>query len=307
MGEPVTAPAPPHTARALAGLLVLLVAGLATAGCIGTPSTKATAGDRVVYDLRFSFDGAVVGLHEGFEAVVPAEGQPVQGFRAHLAGLEAGVDSAFDGTLVGRERVFGPFSALGEIGVQGYIGVVGRQPTVGDVFEPPQSLYRFRVEAVQDQTVAYRAIPDDGQRDDIAILGAELITDVDGDELLQTLEPKVGAFVAIPESTPFQPAPLGLPEGEYVVAGANGTHLFYWSFDAVEDEEHDDAHDATATITLRRIERNDILPPLDGNLGVRDSPQLKETEGDDAPLPPVMGQTGADDHQHGEGEADHEH
>lgn len=265
---------------------------LALAGCIGDPSTQASPGDRVAYEMRFWLpDGSPLGpAVDGEPIQVPAAEDDAAGVGAHLSGLTVGEVERLQGTLLARERVFGPFSAVGQISVQQFQGLFG-QPEPGMEFSPQEGFYDFRVEAVEGDTVVYRAIPESGQEDPVPVLGSTLVTTVAGDDLLQTLVPMNGTPITIRPPSPQEGTPLDLPPGAYVAAGSNATHIFYWSFEEIEDGQ---ALEGSVTLTIRRIDRTALVPVLDDNLGVRESPQL---QGDDPP-----DDTPADDH-----DDDHDH
>jgi hypothetical protein len=226
--------------------------------------------DRVGYDLRFTVASGASGLGHEFERefVGATVDEPMQ----------FGADALTLDVVVRRERVFGPVPLVGEISRTQFEAAFG--PAVeGLEFTPPQSFYLYRLETVTDTSVVYRVLPEDGQENAVPVVGATLVTTVlNADEMLQTLEPIVGARFTIAPPDPFNPqTPLDLEPGAYRVVGAEEDELVFrfraTQFDTVIGHPLD-VH-ATVTALTRGPDTSAQPVVMDDNTthyGIRDSP-----------------------------------
>ena len=267
----------------------LLIAAvlLPMAGCLGLPEGAVAPGDTVVVnvaaydsatgellmsnpqltfvagsgesDLGFEFERRLVGAAEGFEGTFRISNDPSLAW-----GDEVSVEGVFEDDLIGTidttqfEQFFGA-------------------PVVGETFNPQFSFYTFRVEAVENGTVTYRVMPEDGQEDAVPHLGAVLVTevDLDRDVMLQTLTADVGATFEVQPPTPFNPnTPLGLAPGAYRAVGNEGNMIVYeYRAPGHPGLIGRDVRIEVSVVTVT-AGAGQAVEPVDGNVGVRTSPYI---------------------------------
>ncbi len=186
------------------------------------PATGATLLDNATgsafakRSLEFAVGTGMSGLGEAFEAA--------------LAGL--GVNDTLNATFnlgdfsgeMARNHTFGPYPVVNSAPLDAFIQSIG-EPEVGMEFEYPP-FYKAVVEAIDDDSVIYRIMPEPGQRNPVAQVGAFLVTTVSGDNMTQALEPDVGATFII-MAGPGGPTPLDLPAGSYRTVGATDTQILF--------------------------------------------------------------------------------
>ncbi len=318
-------------------LLFAIVAASALSGCFGSGETlEATAmisafdpvtGEPIV-------DPATGQPISNVQIVFhPGTGDSGLGLAFERAVLKAGINQTVEVTTrasfteqAARERVFGPAPAVLEAGYSEWTQALG-EPTVGAVIQEDRIFpFPVRIEAVKPPvaedvevertnpetnqtetvtesrvvepgTVTYRYIPENGARTPVALVGGELVTYVEGDQITQVLEPTPGATFSVARPPPGQTAVLGLQPGYYRTVGANATHIFY-EYGLIGVPALFDS-DVSVHATLQSVTSTlaNPTPPAGPNYGVRDSPQLKQL-----PALPAGGHDHGD-HDHG----GHEH
>lgn len=268
-------PARASAARPLlaSALLVALLSG-----CFGLPEGAAGTGDLVT--IRYTAEdldtAATLRSNEtaSFDVGSGASGLGMQverAVRGRKAGDEFTVTVRDDPSLGYHERVEVPrglqdieavqSAPLGEF--QQFVG-----PAAVNVTFPAYGIYTGRVLAVTNSTVTFRVEAEDGQLDDVAVVGSVLETRV-GDGILQRrLNPLEGATFTIQAPGQFQSTPLGLEPGSYRVEGATDDDLVLLRSTAEEDLLD---RDLRITITVVAVTPADRPVPTDGNFGVRPS------------------------------------
>ncbi len=268
--------------------VVLVALLLPLAGCLGVPDDAVGFGDTVfaavtVYPagndtaiqadrpVNFAVGSGGSGFNADFERAFLGHKQG-EAFRIDLAPME------FRGE-VARERFFGtdpanPILLAGQIERDRFEGAFG-PATPGMEFTPPLSFYPYRVDDVDESNVYYTALPEDGQRNNVTQVGSVLVTHVEGDRMIQELDPIIGATFAVAPPTPFQPeTPLGLDPGSYLVTGKTDTQILL----AYHPSQSPDlvGQGLRIEVQLNSIQKStqDGRAPVDGNFGVRQSPQV---------------------------------
>ncbi len=103
----------------------------------------------------------------------------------------------------------------------------GKPAEVGTQFAF-NGLYDAEVTHVDDGSVTYRVLAENGRLDPIPQLGILLETQTSGDQWTWRLRPDVGqTFVIQPPSSLQQETPLGLDPGSYKTLGTHGDHVLY--------------------------------------------------------------------------------
>lgn len=267
--------------------VLLTLIALVLAGCTGVPDDAAGHLDRVtatvtVTDLAggeplvedrsvtfrlgtggsgfgFVFERGLTGLQEGASKTITVRDDPSLAY----------------GGQVTRETEFEQ-PLTGEVTEQQFLGIFD-DAVPGQVYEAEFSFYDLRVESVDNGTVTYRWLPEDGQRDDVPSLGATLVTHVDEARgvMIQHLEPVVGATFVVPPPNQFQQGtPLDLDPGSYqVIGGEEGTLVFAYH-PTLYPEIFDQDFRIEVTVTRIVQATGTQAEPVDGNFGVRQSPVI---------------------------------
>lgn len=146
-------------------------------------------------------------------------------------------------------------------------------PSEGQIFTPQFSFFPYKVLAVNGDMVSYTAMPEQGQRDPLPHIGASLRTSIEGDLLVQIVEPDVGATFRILPPSPFNPTtPLGLQPGSYQVLGGDGETISFRHSQATNPDVVGHDLDVTVRVTnVRASPGSSLVEPVDGNYGVRTS------------------------------------
>lgn len=265
-------------------LVILALSALALSGCTGIPAGAAGPGDFLTVTVTATDPTTGEALLDGVEVqLAMLSGNSGLGFdfERRLLGAAAGDQVRFDkdpavdyDQTVRVESSFDPIPLVADIGRNQFEGVFG-PATAGMEFAPDFSFYRYRVEAVDNTTVTYRILAEDGQRNDVPQVGAVLVTHVDeaADTMTQSLDPAVGTTFQIAPPTPYNPTtPLGLAPGSYVTLGATATQIEYGFANTQYPQLLGRAvHFQVEVIEIQQgLSVQDI--PEDGNIGVRNSP-----------------------------------
>lgn len=268
--------------------ILLSISMLVLAGCTGVPQDAAGHLDRVtasvtVTDLEsgetlvdgqsvtfrlgtggsgfgFAFERSLTGLQQGATTTVTVRDDPSLAYQG-----EVQRDTHFEQPLTGQ------------VPEQQFLGLFD-DAVPGKVYAAEFSFYDLRVESVDNGTVTYRWLPEDGQRDDVPTLGATLVTTVDEDAelMVQELEPVVGAtFVVQPPDQFQQGTPLDLEPGSYQTIGGQGGTLVFAYHPGTNPAVL--GKDLRIEVTVTGIEQaagTGTEPPEDGSYGVRQSPVI---------------------------------
>ncbi len=303
-------------------LIALLLAPLS--GCLGVPAgaigpganisavvtvTDADSGETLIFSqgmnfevgsgrsgLGFEFERALIGKSSDYEGTLVVRDDPSVAWRGPVT-----AQARFESPLV-QQISLGQFSqAFGT-------------PVEGDVFSPANSFFDYQVVAVSGDLVSYMPLPEQGQRDHVPTVGAYLVTTVEGDTLVQTLEPDVGATFRVLPPSPFNPnTPLGLQPGSYRTIGGDGDTI---QFEHSRVSNPDLAgRDLAIEVSIRTVQpgSNPLQEPFEGNYGMRSSTSVN---GSPNPIPnfgPLSHDAAAahDDHaeeHHDDGhDDDHDH
>lgn len=258
---------------------ILLISILAFSGCIGLEKIPDTVyGEVTVYDAE---TGALITEATAYEFVI---GQDKFGFGDAF-------ESKLDGARVGQQLtiiepgpefgadpvvvpgVFGPLDLIGTI-PQAQFEISFGAATVGSIFTPPGSFYEYRIEGVQEEIVTYKALPEDGQVNFIQQLGANLITDLNGDDTMtQSLAPVTGAlFTVLPDDQGN--TILGLDPGTYMTSGGSKGEVHYL-YTPVKPEVI--GKELRYEVEILATVSGFMPEPVDGNFGVRTSPVMLGT------------------------------
>ncbi len=267
---------------------IVLFALLATAmsGCLGIPEGAVAPGDTVqvvvdIYDadtdeqlvtntaatfvvgngdsgFGYEFERQLIALPEGYEGTLVVRNDPSLAWSGTVT-----VDSAFSSDLVqtapveSYEQAFGPAA-------------------VGDIFRPQGALFNYEVVDIDAGLVAYKPLPEQGQRDPVPVVGAILVTEVQGDQLVQWLEPDVGATFRVAPPSPFNPTtPLGLAPGSYRALSGDGATITYEQ--SAASNPNVAGRDLRIEVRIMGVESSggdDTVEPVGGNYGVRQSPVI---------------------------------
>lgn len=181
------------------------------------------------------------------------------------------------GGQVTREASFGPVPLEGQLETGRFVGAFGDLP-VGERFTPPGSFYEYEMVAKDDSFVTYRVLPEDGQRDAVPDIGSVLITyvDVEDESMMQVLDPIEGAIFTVDPPSPFNPdTPLDLEPGTYIVLPSQEGTLNAAFVGTPYPELIDRGLSYRITIQAVQDAHGAAAEPVDGNYGVRNSPQLE--------------------------------
>lgn len=259
---------------------------LAFSGCFGLPPGAAGTGDAVA--IRYTAEDLATGqvLRQDRTASF-ALGSGASGlglaFERALRGQVAGDSLTFevhgDSSLaytdpVAVERALSPIPRQQAVPRSEFDATPFGPATVGKEFDA-YGIYTGVVTRVNETEVAFTvSAQSDGQHDPVPSVGAVLVTTMTATHLLRTLDPTVGATFVINPPSPFNPStPLGLSPGSYKVAGATATQLQFLhsastATDLIGKELRFTVHVLTVTAGSSEVE------PVDGNYGVRQSPQV---------------------------------
>jgi hypothetical protein len=265
-------------------LVALILAPLS--GCLGIPEGAIAHGDtvQVVIDV-FDADTGESLVTNTAESFIVGDGDAGYGFEFERQ-LIAKADD-FEGTLIIRNDPSVQWN--GQVSVQAryasplvqtapyesYNQSFG-EPNVGDIFRPPQALFDYQVVSIEGDQVAYKPIPEQGQRDPVPVIAAFLVTFVEDNELVQVLEPDVGATFRVLPPSPFNPTtPLGLGPGSYRALIGDGETITY-DQSAVTNPElaGRNLRIQVSVTSLTKADGVAVVEPVDGNYGVRQSPAI---------------------------------
>lgn len=296
------------TSNKLVPALVAVLAVAVLAGCTGLPAGSADRGDTVT--VRYTAHDAETGAVLGQPTTLTFDiGSGASGFgttfeiaaRGHFTGDNFTVELRDDPAL----------SYSGTAEVDASLPAIPMQQTAprADFDQTPfgpatlgktfaaYGIYTGTVTAANETEVAFNVTAMAGQEDPVPVVGAVLVTTSNGTHLLRTLRPVPGATFVIQPPSPFNPStPLGLAAGSYRVIGLQGEKLLY---------EHS-ASTASALIgkdvrfmvsLLRIVAGSHGVEPVDGNYGVRSSPQVNGDPASALGAEPFVGEE-LDDHQH---------
>lgn len=292
-------------------LPLLLVAALLVAagsGCFGLPTGSADTGDAVA--VRYSvFDAATGQLLRSDRSVSFALGSGDSGlglqFERALRGQVAGSNVTFevhdDASLSFRQpvevnRLLSPIPRLQSVPRSEFDATPFGPATVGKEFDA-YGIYTGVVTSLNETLVNFTvSAQSQPQNDPVPAVGAVLRTTTTATHLVRTLDPTVGATFAIQPPSPFNPStPLGLAAGSYKVVGATDSMLQYLHADSTaSDLIGKELRFTVAVVSVTAGSGG--AEPVDGNYGVRQSPQVNGDPSSvlgDAMVP----QTG-DDHAH---------
>lgn len=165
------------------------------------------------------------------------------------------------------------------------------EPVQGETFAPPSSFFDYQVVSVDANVVQYRPLPEQGQRDPVPNVGAILVTRVEGDTLVQVLEPDVGATFRVLPPSPFNPqTPLGLQPGSYRTIGGDGETITYQHSPSTNPDLV--GHDLIIQVTVQSVRPSQSTgqpEPVDGNYGVRNSPYVNGVPSNQVDFGPLSG------------------
>lgn len=176
-------------------------------------------------------------------------------------------------------------------------------PTVGMEFHPNGVFFPYEVTSVTDSAVFYKPVPAENQRDPIPVVGAILVSYVEGDQLVQVLEPNVGAVFRILPPSPFNPTtPLGLEPGTYRTLGGDGDVIRYEQSKATNPDIV--GHDLRITVRVVNVRASGApmdVEPVNGNVGIRQSLYINGAPSAIKDYGPLSGESAAhdDDDDHG--------
>ncbi|MGB1697585.1 MAG: hypothetical protein ACPHK8_04225 [Thermoplasmatota archaeon] len=255
---------------------ILLISMLAFSGCLGLEKIPDTVyGEVTVYDAE---TGALITAATAYEFVI---GQDKFGFgtsfESKLEGaregqtltiVEAGPEFGSEPVVV--PGVFGPLDLMGTI-PQAQFEISFGPASAGSTFTPPGSFYDYRIESVREEIVTYIALPEDGQVNFIEQLGANLVTDLNGDgTMTQSLEPVLDSlFTVIPDAQGN--TILGLDPGTYKTSGGSKGEVHYL-YTPVKPEVI--GKQLRYEVEILATVSGFMPEPVEGNFGVRDSPVM---------------------------------
>ncbi len=251
----------------------------------GAPVTFVAGGQS---DLGSDFVAGVLGVPEGSDVTFVSRDDP----------------SLSKSKTVTTPSLLGRSPAEGDVDLATYEAQIGPAPAVGDVFEF-NIIYDAEVVAVTEDTVTYRFhIEGERQEDPADVVGAILVSYIEGDELVRLLEPNVGATFEIAPPSAFQPSPLGLEAGSYRTVGMDEDDNLVYEvvsvrFPAVVGRDVEYRVHVVDVSAAPEAE-------MEGAYGVRHSPVVRgdpATVGGDRVL---GGGHDHDDHAHDDGH-DHDH
>ncbi len=298
-----------------------LAAALVLAGCLG--ASGVTNGSTVTILFTALDDGQVIAdplltgpqgpglIQDRVATFQVGTGSSGMGFafESRFLGLDVNESAEFTvhvpGGFVEERRidaVFPPSPVSATVPRNEFVRFVGREPVVGDSFD--LTFFPARVDAVNETAVTYSVQPEEGQRDHVPFVGAYLVTEIQGNQLIQHLEPDVGATFAIQPSQGG--TTLNLQPGSYRVLGVEDDQLVY-EFNPMTTMHVLLDREVTFQVTILQLQGGaQQATPVDGNYGVRTSPQIgvgssniMPSEGADEPRP--------DDHHGDDGHGDHTH
>ena len=262
-------------------VLAALVAPLAFAGCFGNPP-----GEGDVVAIRVSATDLETGdtlVSEIALALVIGENSAGLGhdldnaLRNRAAGDSFTLESRGDDGRVFLEevvtsRLLPPFPVYQDVTVatfQFYIGV----PSPGLMF--PYSFYEGTVDRIEDDRVFFQVDAQPGQRDELEVIGAVLVTNRVGDDLERALEPVPGARFTIHPPEPGEPTALDLAVGSYEMVGARGDELVLRYSPSPHAELV--GRDIQFEVTVLSVSSAGLPnEPVDGNYAAGRSPQILE-------------------------------
>lgn len=303
-------------------LIALLLAPLS--GCLGVPSGAIGPGASIsaVVTVTDADSGETLMFSQGMNFDV-GSGESGLGFEFERALI--GKSDDYEGTIIIRDDPSvewqGPVSAqaryesplVQQIPIQQFSQAFGT-PVEGETFSPPNSFFDYQVVAVSGQTVSYKPLPEQGQRDEVPTIGAFLVTSVEGDTLIQVLEPNVGATFRVIPPTPFNPnTPLGLAPGAYRTIGGDGASIQF-EHSHVSDPNLA-GRDLSIEVRVRTVQSggDPLLEPFEGNYGMRDSTTVNGRANPTPDFGPLSSESpspadGSDDgHDHGDDHHDDGH
>ena len=268
---------------------LLLVAALLVAagsGCFGLPAGSADTGDAVSvrYTVTDLATGAVLRSDRTASFVLGSgESGLGLGFERALRGQGAGGNLTFevhgDATLdyanvVQVDRALAPIPSHQLVPRDEFDATPFGPATVGKRFDA-YGIYVGNVTAVNETEVAFTvSTMQEPQENVVSSVGAVLVTSTTATHLLRTLDPTVGAAFAIQPPSPFNPStPLGLKPGSYKTTGATETKLQYLHSPSLATDLL--GKELGFTVAILSVTAGSSGPePVDGNYGVRQSPQV---------------------------------
>lgn len=290
--------------------LLLAVALLAAAGsgCFGLPAGSADTGDAVA--IRYTVTDLATGQvlrSDRAASFVLGSGESGLGleFERALRGQAAGSNLTFevhgDATLgyvdvVEVDRALSPIPSHQAVPRDEFDATPFGPAAVGKQFDA-YGIYIGTVTAVNETEVSFTvSTMQEPQENVVSSVGAVLVTTTTPTHLLRTLDPTVGATFTIQPPSPFNPStPLGLEPGSYQVTGATETKLQYLRSTSLATDLL--GKDLSFTVSVLSVTAGSSGPePVDGNYGVRQSPQVN---GDPASvLDGELVTSSGDDHTH---------
>lgn len=234
--------------------------------------------------LGYEFERRLIGEADDFEGTITIRGDPSMQW-----GRTVDAQALYESPLVQS------------IPQQQFVQTFG-EPVAGENFAPPNSFFDYLVVSADGNVVQYRPLPADDQRDPVPNVGAILVTRVDGDTLVQILEPDMGATFRILPPSQFNPGtPLGLEPGSYRTVGGDGQTITYQHSSSTNPGLV--GRDLIIQVTVQSVRQAQApgpVEPVDGNYGVRTSPYVNGVPSDHVDFGPLSGQETApaaeDDH-----------
>ena len=307
-------------------IAIALLSTAALAGCFGDP--QAAVGSTVVVDVTF-YDletGDLLGTAPGLRFVVGSNQSGLgREFESSLRGLDQGDEAESevpglpnatfdrDAAMPIPRDYLGGFPRNGTHPLDAVNQILGHEAEVGEEFD--NRIYTIRVTDIDEErgVASLTYVLDGPQRDPFPELGITLVSSPRGDSVERTVDADVGTRFTIPATPP--PWPFGLQPGNYEHVRQNATHF------EVAPQADPAPVDFAPLISEHRVrvvaEVIEVIPPqggpVDGNYGVRQSPQVlgdpedrfrESLDGDQVTIQAVPdGHDGVtDDHTHAAGD-----